>query len=61
MASETDVPPGELRRRVTSPGGTTAEAIRTFEDGDLAGLVARAMDAAVARAGEMADAFGEAT
>lgn len=60
MASETDVPPGELRRRVTSPGGTTAEALRSFEDADLAGIVARAMDAAVARAGEMAREFGEA-
>jgi len=36
----------ELRRRVTSPGGTTAEAIAVFENGGLAPLVARAVQAA---------------
>ncbi|HEX7474526.1 MAG TPA: pyrroline-5-carboxylate reductase, partial [Dehalococcoidales bacterium] len=38
--------PQELRRMVTSPGGTTAEAIATFEQGDFTGLVARAIKAA---------------
>ncbi len=36
----------ELRRAVTSPGGTTAEAIRVFEEGDFRGLVAKAVKAA---------------
>lgn len=38
--------PQDLRRMVTSPGGTTAEAIATFEKGDFAGLVANAIEAA---------------
>jgi len=42
--------PAELRRMVTSPGGTTAEALRELERGDFAGLVARAVNAAYDRA-----------
>lgn len=57
MAAEAGESPAELRRRVTSPGGTTAEAIRHFDQHGLNTLVAGAMDAAVARAGEMAEEF----
>lgn len=46
-----------LRERVTSKGGTTAEAIRTFQEHDLAAIVANAMQAAVARAEEMEKLF----
>ncbi len=42
--------PQELRRMVTSPGGTTAEAIATFEGGGFADLVARAVTAAYEKA-----------
>ncbi len=42
--------PQELRRRVTSPGGTTAEAIATFEKGGFAELVAQAVRAAYEKA-----------
>ena len=38
--------PAELRRMVTSPGGTTAEAITTFEKGGFAELVYQAIKAA---------------
>jgi pyrroline-5-carboxylate reductase len=38
--------PQELRRMVTSPGGTTAEAIGTFEQGGFSDLVSRAVSAA---------------
>jgi pyrroline-5-carboxylate reductase len=38
--------PAELRRMVTSPGGTTAEAIARFEQGGFSGLVAKAINAA---------------
>ena len=38
--------PAELRRMVTSPGGTTAEAITTFEKGGFAELVYQAVKAA---------------
>jgi len=48
--------PAELRRRVTSPGGTTQAAIESFEAGGLRGLVASAIDAAARRGGELSAA-----
>lgn len=51
-ASEAD--PAELRRRVTSPNGTTERAIAVLEDADLTSLFDRATAAALARAREMA-------
>jgi pyrroline-5-carboxylate reductase len=38
--------PAELRKMVTSPGGTTAEAIQTFEKGNFSNLVYQAIKAA---------------
>jgi pyrroline-5-carboxylate reductase len=46
--------PGELRRKVTSPKGTTERAIGVLEDADLKSLFDRATDAALARARELA-------
>ena len=46
--------PAELRRRVTSPNGTTERAIAVLSDADLPALFARATDAALARARELA-------
>lgn len=46
--------PAELRRRVTSPNGTTERAIAVLADADLPALFARATDAALARARELA-------
>jgi len=43
----------DLRRVVTSPGGTTAEAIAVMEEGKLKDLVARAIKAAYRRAVEL--------
>ncbi|MGH8153894.1 MAG: pyrroline-5-carboxylate reductase dimerization domain-containing protein, partial [Rhodanobacteraceae bacterium] len=43
----------ELRRRVTSPHGTTAAALDVFEQGKLRGLVERALTAAKRRGAEM--------
>ncbi len=48
----------ELRRRVTSPGGTTERAIQSFEQDNLRAVVARAMQAAADRAAEMARDMG---
>ncbi|HVI58270.1 MAG TPA: pyrroline-5-carboxylate reductase [Luteimonas sp.] len=48
MLTESGEPPAELRRRVTSPGGTTQAAVETFEAGGLRALV----DAAIANAAE---------
>jgi len=57
MAAQSDVDAAELRRRVTSPAGTTERAINTFLAGDLPRLVADAMAAAQIRAREMASEF----
>lgn len=58
MASQGDSSLAELRRRVTSPGGTTAAAIERFEAGDFKGLVNSAMTAARDRAVAMARELG---
>lgn len=58
MALESDADLRELRRRVTSPGGTTERAIERFEHGGLRELVADAMQAARDRAAEMARDMG---
>ncbi len=52
--AQSDVGPAELRRRVTSPKGTTERAIGVLESADLTNLFDRATTAALARAAEMA-------
>jgi pyrroline-5-carboxylate reductase len=49
MLIEGDLEAAELRRRVTSPGGTTQAAIETFEAGGFRELVANAIHAATER------------
>ncbi|SDD94128.1 pyrroline-5-carboxylate reductase [Aquimonas voraii] len=49
MLTESGDPAEELRRRVTSPGGTTQAAIECFEAGGFETLIAAAVDAAVKR------------
>jgi pyrroline-5-carboxylate reductase len=44
----------ELRRRVTSPGGTTQAAMGVFEDGRFRELVFQAVKAARDRSRELA-------
>ncbi|GAA4182772.1 pyrroline-5-carboxylate reductase [Gryllotalpicola kribbensis] len=46
--------PAELRRRVTSPKGTTEKAIEVLQGANLSVLFDRATDAALARARELA-------
>lgn len=46
--------PAELRRRVTSPEGTTERAIEVLVSADLPAIFARATDAALVRAQELA-------
>ncbi len=53
MLTESDVAPDELRRRVTSPNGTTHAAIETFEAGGFRTLVAAAIHAARVRGAEL--------
>jgi pyrroline-5-carboxylate reductase len=54
MAMASDVDVAELRRRVTSPNGTTERAINILEDGGLRQLFAHALDGARVRAEELA-------
>jgi pyrroline-5-carboxylate reductase len=56
MLTEGDVDATELRRRVTSPNGTTQAAIETFEAGGFGELVARAIRAATSRGRELSAA-----
>lgn len=49
-----DEQPAELRRRVTSPKGTTERAIAVLEAHDLGAILDEAMAAAIARARELA-------
>lgn len=53
MLADGDETAAELRKRVTSPHGTTAAALDTFEAGGLRQLVQRALDAAARRGAEM--------
>jgi pyrroline-5-carboxylate reductase len=46
-------PPEELRRMVTSPGGTTAAALRRLEEGGFSELLKQAVIAAYNRAREL--------
>ena len=59
MAKESDVDVAELRRRVTSPGGTTEQAINTFESAHLRDIVKAALNSARRRSVELAQLLGE--
>ena len=54
LLAATGADPAELRRRVTSPKGTTEKAIEVLQAAGLSGLFDRATDAALARARELA-------
>ena len=56
MLTESDVHAAELRRRVTSPNGTTQAAIETFEAGGFRELVAAAIHAARVRGADLSAA-----
>jgi pyrroline-5-carboxylate reductase len=53
IALESSESPEKLRKRVTSPGGTTQKAIEIFEQGGFTALVSRAVHAARDRSIEM--------
>jgi len=56
MLAEADERPAELRRRVTSPDGTTQAAIAIFEAGGFHTLVADAIHAATMRGAQLSAA-----
>lgn len=53
MAMQSSDDPAELRRRVTSPGGTTAAALESMEKSDIAGIFEAAIKAAQRRSVEL--------
>lgn len=59
MATGSDVDAAELRRRVTSPAGTTEAAIKSFQAGGFEALVETALTAAAHRSAEMAEQLGK--
>lgn len=58
MAARTGTEPAELRRQVTSPGGTTAAALEVLEASGIRAAFVDAVAAAARRSAELADEFG---
>ena len=58
LASLSNEDAATLRKNVTSPGGTTEQAIQAFEASDIRGIVAQATKAAARRSVELSREFG---
>lgn len=59
LALEMEDSPATLREKVTSPGGTTEQALRVFDELELKNIFNKAMTAARDRAIELADELGK--
>ncbi|MGD8483778.1 MAG: pyrroline-5-carboxylate reductase [Thioalkalispiraceae bacterium] len=59
LALEIEESPATLRERVTSPGGTTEQALRVFAESELKSIFNQAMMAARDRATQLADELGK--
>ncbi len=59
MAQDTGEDAVDLRRLVTSPGGTTEQAIQVLQDHDLGLIFRKALEAAVKKARELSDAMSD--
>lgn len=59
MASESADTPRELRKKVTSPNGTTQAAIESLQDQNFEAVVSHALSAAYHRAGELGAELGD--
>jgi pyrroline-5-carboxylate reductase len=59
LAAQSADPPGELRRQVTSKGGTTEAALKVFEQERLAEKIMKALEAASRRGAELGDELGK--
>lgn len=59
MAASSDVDAAELRRRVTSPAGTTEAAIKSFQANGFEAVVEQALQAAARRSAELAEQLGK--
>jgi pyrroline-5-carboxylate reductase len=54
LMAQTGEEPAELRKKVTSPGGTTEAALKVFQDRQFAEIVAAAMQASEQRGRQLA-------
>lgn len=61
MAMESNNDPATLRQQVTSPGGTTEQALKVLLEGDIEKLFNDALHAANNRSIELADEFGKSS
>lgn len=59
LAKDSTLDVAELRRRVTSPKGTTEQAILSFESDNIRTVFQRAMQACANRAEELSDLLGK--
>lgn len=59
LAKHSDVDVAELRRRVTSPNGTTEQAIKSFENDGIRAMFSRAMKACADRALALSESLGK--
>ena len=57
MAKESDLSLEDLRKQVTSKGGSTAKGVEAYQESDLHGISDKAVKAAVNRNQEMAKLF----
>ncbi len=60
MAIESSDSPATLRQKVTSPGGTTEQALKILEQGKLRELFAEALKGAQTRSRELSEMLGNA-
>jgi pyrroline-5-carboxylate reductase len=59
LASQSTLSPAELRKQVTSKGGTTEAALKVFEQEKLAEKMMKALEAASRRGEELGDQLGK--
>ncbi|MES2822076.1 MAG: pyrroline-5-carboxylate reductase [Pseudomonadota bacterium] len=59
LAKQSDLDVAELRHRVTSPNGTTEQAIKSFENDEIRAMFSRAMQACANRAVELSEVLGK--
>jgi pyrroline-5-carboxylate reductase len=61
MVTETSENISQLRKNITSPNGTTEQALNSFEANDIDQVVDQAMEACITRSNEMATLFASMT
>jgi len=59
LAAQSDSTPAELRKQVTSKGGTTEAALKVFEQEKLAERMMKALEAASRRGAALGEELGK--